>query len=65
MTQSAYMPLSVAASGSLEAYTHSVSSLPMLTAEQERHLAERLHEDGDLEAARQLIMSHLRFVVHI
>lgn len=57
--------LPVAASSSLEAYTHAVSSIPMLTAEEERSLAERLHQNGDLEAARQLIMSHLRFVVHI
>lgn len=60
-----FMPLTVAASGSLEAYTHAVSTIPMLTAEQERSLAERLQQDGDLTAARQLIMSHLRFVVHI
>ncbi|MAD75801.1 MAG: RNA polymerase sigma factor RpoH [Rheinheimera sp.] len=60
-----FMPLTVAASGSLEAYTHAVSTIPMLTAEQERNLAERLQQDGDLKAARQLVMSHLRFVVHI
>jgi RNA polymerase sigma-32 factor len=60
-----FMPLTVAASGSLEAYTHAVSTIPMLTAEQERGLAERLQQDGELTAARQLIMSHLRFVVHI
>lgn len=55
----------VASSSSLEAYTHSVSAIPMLTAEEERNLAERLFQNGDLDAARQLIMSHLRFVVHI
>ncbi|HEY0921879.1 MULTISPECIES: RNA polymerase sigma factor RpoH [Rheinheimera] len=59
------MSLPVAASSSLEAYTHAVSSIAMLSAEEERNLAERLHQNGDLEAARQLIMSHLRFVVHI
>jgi len=37
----------------------------MLSAEEERALAERLQQHGDLDAARQLIMSHLRFVVHI
>ncbi|WP_372626619.1 RNA polymerase sigma factor RpoH [Arsukibacterium sp.] len=63
--KSEFMPLTVAASGSLEAYTHAVSTIPMLTAEQERSLAERLQQDGDLTAARQLVMSHLRFVVHI
>ena len=55
----------VASSSSLEAYTHAVSAIPMLTAEEERNLAERLFQNGDLDAARQLIMSHLRFVVHI
>lgn len=59
------MSLPVAASSSLEAYTHAVSSIAMLSAEEERSLAERLHQNGDLQAARQLIMSHLRFVVHI
>jgi RNA polymerase sigma-32 factor len=57
--------LSVAASGSFEAYSHAVSSIPMLSADDERALAERLQQHGDLDAARQLIMSHLRFVVHI
>ncbi len=59
------MTLSVAGSGSLEAYTHAVSSIQMLSAEEERALAERLQQHGDLETARQVIMSHLRFVVHI
>jgi len=59
------MTLSGAGSGSLEAYTHAVSTIPMLSADEERQLAERLQQHGDLEAARQLIMSHLRFVVHI
>lgn len=52
-------------SGSIEAYVQSVNRIPMLTAEQERELAERLVEQDDLAAARQLIMSHLRFVVHV
>lgn len=51
--------------GSLEGYIQAVNSIPMLTAEQERELAEQLQNHGDLEAARQLVMSHLRFVVHI
>lgn len=49
----------------LSAYITSVSGIPVLTAEQEKDLAERLYYQEDLEAARQLIMSHLRFVVHI
>ncbi len=59
------MALSVTASGSVESYIQAVSGINMLSAEEERKLAERLHQDGDLEAARKLIMSHLRFVVHI
>ena len=49
----------------LEAYIQATSRIPVLSAEEERTLAERLHYDGDLEAARQLVLSHLRFVVHI
>lgn len=56
----AYVP-----QGSLEAYVRAANAYPMLTAEEERALAERLHYQGDLEAAKQLILSHLRFVVHI
>ncbi|KFZ31118.1 RNA polymerase factor sigma-32 [Pseudidiomarina salinarum] len=52
-------------SGSLEAYIQSVNRIPMLSADEERGLAERLVEQDDLAAARQLIMSHLRFVVHV
>lgn len=37
----------------------------MLTAEEEKEFAEKLHYRGDLEAAKKLILSHLRFVVHI
>ncbi len=49
----------------LEAYMRSVNSLPMLTAEQEKALATRLFYQQDVAAARQLVLSHLRFVVHI
>lgn len=59
------MALSVPHSGSIEAYIQAVGSINMLSAEEERSLAERLQQDGDLQAARKLIMSHLRFVVHI
>ncbi|RWU11297.1 RNA polymerase sigma factor RpoH [Pseudidiomarina gelatinasegens] len=51
--------------GSLEAYISTVNRIPMLSAEEERELATRLQEQDDLESARQLIMSHLRFVVHV
>lgn len=49
----------------LEAYMHSVNSLPLLTAEQEHELADRLYYEQDLDAARQLVLAHLRFVIHI
>ncbi len=59
------MALAVPRSGSLEAYISSVNGISMLSAEEEKSLAERLQNEGDLAAAKQLIMSHLRFVVHI
>jgi len=49
----------------LEAYVQAASRIPVLTAEEERVLAERLHYEEDVEAARQLVLSHLRFVIHI
>ena len=49
----------------LPAYVQAVSSIPVLSVEQERELAEDLFYNQNLEAARQLVMSHLRFVVHI
>ncbi len=51
--------------GSLEAYSQVVNRIPMLTAEEEQALGRRLRDTNDLEAARQLILSHLRFVVRI
>ncbi|HJV05723.1 MAG TPA: RNA polymerase sigma factor RpoH [Chromobacteriaceae bacterium] len=51
--------------GSLEQYTQAVNSIPMLTAEEENALATQLQRDNDLEAARKLVMSHLRVVVSI
>ncbi|HEU4601341.1 MAG TPA: RNA polymerase sigma factor RpoH [Steroidobacteraceae bacterium] len=51
--------------GSLDAYVERVSRIPVLSREEESALAHRLKDEGDLEAARQLVLSHLRFVVHI
>jgi RNA polymerase sigma-32 factor len=51
--------------GSFDAYADRVSRIPVLSREDELALATRLRRDGDLEAARQLVMSHLRFVLHI
>jgi RNA polymerase sigma-32 factor len=51
--------------GSLETYIQTVNRFPLLTAEQEKDYARRYHSQGDLEAARQLVLSHLRVVVAI
>jgi RNA polymerase sigma-32 factor len=51
--------------GSLDAYIGYVSRIPVLSAEDERALAVRLHDQHDLAAAQQLVISNLRFVVHI
>ena len=60
------MPLSLSAPGvNLGAYISTVNQIPILTAEQEKELAERYYYDQDLDAAILLVMSHLRFVVHI
>jgi RNA polymerase sigma-32 factor len=58
------MPLPMAV-GSLEAYVQSVNRFPLLSAEQEREYALRYRRDGDVEAARQLVLSHLRLVVAV
>ncbi len=52
-------------SASMDGYLQAVSTIPMLDAEHEKQLATRLQEEGDSDAAKQLIMSHLRFVAHI
>ncbi len=49
----------------LDAYIQTVSAFPVLTPEEERSLAERFYQNGDLEAARELVLRHLRFVVHM
>ncbi len=51
--------------GSIDAYISAAYQLPMLSAEEEHNLAVRLRDEGDLEAARALVMSHLRFVIRI
>jgi RNA polymerase sigma-32 factor len=51
--------------GSLDAYIDRVSQIPVLTKDDEIALAVRFRSEGDLDAARQLVLSHLRFVVHI
>jgi RNA polymerase sigma-32 factor len=51
--------------GSFDSYLNVVNQIPKLTPEEERTLALRFHEEGDLSAARQLVMANLRFVVHV
>ncbi|MBU1691166.1 MAG: RNA polymerase sigma factor RpoH [Gammaproteobacteria bacterium] len=53
------------AAGSLESYIQSVKAMPVLSAEEEQELALRLKRDNDVEAARMLVVSHLRVVVNI
>ncbi len=51
--------------GSLDAYMSAVHQIPMLTQEEEQDLARRFVDDADLDAAKQMVLSHLRFVVHV
>jgi RNA polymerase sigma-32 factor len=51
--------------GSLDAYIGAVHRIPVLGVEEEQELAHRYRDDEDLDAARKLVMSHLRFVVHV
>jgi RNA polymerase sigma-32 factor len=51
--------------GSLDAYIQAVGSVPVLSKEDEQALAVRFREEDDLDAARELVLAHLRFVVHI
>jgi len=63
MSQALTFP--VPAAGSLDQYIQSVNRMPMLSEQQEVDLATRLRDEGDVDAARQLVMSHLRVVVAI
>ena len=51
--------------GSLDSYIHAVGAIPVLSKEDEQSLARRFKDQEDLDAARELVMAHLRFVVHI
>jgi RNA polymerase sigma-32 factor len=64
MTNAIALPVP-SASGSLESYIQTVNRFPLLTQEQETEYARRLRDNDDLEAARQLVLSHLRLVVSI
>ncbi len=56
---------SLAPGRDIDAYVQTISAFPVLTAEKERELAERFYYENDLEAARELVLCHLRFVVHL
>lgn len=64
-TQSVQVAPLLSPGANLGAYVSSVNSIAILSAEEEKALGERLYYQEDLEAARQLVMAHLRFVVHI
>ena len=59
------LSLAVPSGGSLEAYLQAVHTIPMLSEDEERHLAEQFRDHEDLEAARRLVLSHLRFVARV
>lgn len=67
INQKNYLPLTggLNPGQSLEAYIHFANQVPMLEEAEEKHLAERLHQNRDLDAAQRLIMPHLRFVIKI
>ena len=51
--------------GSLDAYIGAVHQIPVLSVDDEQALARRFRDEDDLDAAKQLVLSHLRFVVHV
>jgi RNA polymerase sigma-32 factor len=63
LTLAQHLPLSPA--GDVEGYMQAIRRIPVLDVEEERALALRLKEHNDLDAARQLVLSHLRFVAHV
>ncbi|HEX4869209.1 MAG TPA: RNA polymerase sigma factor RpoH [Moraxellaceae bacterium] len=66
MTHTSLVPATLAVPGvNLGSYVATVNSIPVLSADEERELAERLYYQEDVDAARQLVLAHLRFVVHI
>jgi RNA polymerase sigma-32 factor len=66
MSQALSLNMQLAVPGAnIEGYATAIKAIPMLTVQEERDLAQRLHSENDLEAARTLVMSHLRFVMHI
>jgi RNA polymerase sigma-32 factor len=64
MTHALQLPVTIAV-GNLESYIQAANRFPLLTEEEERGLAKRFRQDGDIEAARGLVLSHLRLVVSV
>lgn len=65
MSNALSLPLDTLPGGSLSAYISRVNALPMLSSSEERTLAERFRQDNDIDAARQLVLAHLRFVARV
>lgn len=65
MSKSLVATSTLSPSMGLATYAQAISSIPILSADEERKLAEDFQHQGNLEAARQLVLSHLRFVMHI
>jgi len=64
MSNALALPINLSV-GTFDAYLNLVRQMPKLTAEQERELTLKFRDHGDLEAARELVMTNLRFVVHV
>ncbi len=64
MTNTLALPVNLSV-GTFDAYLNLVRSMPRLTVEEERELTLRYRDEGDLNAARELVMTNLRFVVHV
>jgi len=65
MTTSTTLPVGATEGASMAGFLRAANAVPLLSAEEEKDLAIRFHEHGDLEAARQLVVSHLRYVVKV
>ena len=59
------IPMNLSSEGGLAAYVRTVNAAPVLSADEERALGRRFHNEGDLDAARQLVLSNLRYVVRV
>ena len=59
------LPIPSAAIGSVDAYINVVHQIPVLTLDEEQALARRYNGENDLDAAKRLVLAHLRFVVHV